>query len=249
MLDSSGDSGPPCGVPSVRARLHQTVRHHAGFEIPPDQCQHACVVDLRRQLAHQQVVVDPIEELLQIEVHHPALAARHILLRATQRLMGRTPRSKAVACVRKRRLEDRLQPLMQRLLDEAIHHRRNAERSHPALRLGDVYPAYRLRSIRPGQQAALDRGPVLLQVAFELGHGERIHARRTLVRHHPLIRKPQVAAIHYGFHQARYSSFRFRPRAGRQFRLGASSSRPRIPSGICCTRLITRISFCLHRLP
>ena len=73
---------------------------------------------------------------------------------------------------------------MQCLLDESIHHRRNAERAYPALRLRYVHPAHRLRVIRTRQQSALDRGPVLLQVSFEFGHGERIHARRTLVRHH-----------------------------------------------------------------
>jgi hypothetical protein len=33
-----------------------------------------CIADFPRHPRQQHVVVDPIEELLQIEVHHPALA-------------------------------------------------------------------------------------------------------------------------------------------------------------------------------
>ena len=94
------------------------------------------------------------------------------------------------------RLEDRWQHLMQRLLDQSIHHRRNAECAYPALRLRYVHPAYRLRLILARQQSGPDRRPVLLQVVFELGHREFIYSRRALVLDHPLIRELQVAAFH-----------------------------------------------------
>ena len=138
---------------------------------------------------------------------------------------------------------------MQRLLDEPVHHRRNAQCAHPALRLGNVHPAYRLRLIRPRQQFGPYRRPVSLQVLFELGHGELIDPRRPLVREHPLIRELQVAAFHYGFHQARCRHLRFRPRPGRHVRLGTSRSLDRIPSGLLRARLICPTSFRLHRLP
>ena len=50
MFDSSGDSGPPCGVPSVRGVDHP-VRHHPSFQIAADQPQHPLVADLASPLA------------------------------------------------------------------------------------------------------------------------------------------------------------------------------------------------------
>jgi hypothetical protein len=52
-FDSSGESGPPCGVPSSVGPLGH--------------------------LPYQEVVVDPIEELLQVDIHHPAPARGHVL--------------------------------------------------------------------------------------------------------------------------------------------------------------------------
>ncbi len=45
---------------------------------------------------HQPVVVDPIKELFQIQVHHPAVSFGDILLRLGYRLMRRALRTKAV---------------------------------------------------------------------------------------------------------------------------------------------------------
>jgi hypothetical protein len=44
-------------------------------------------------LAHQFVVIDSIEKLFQIEISHPAVALRNILLRLCQGLMRRPPRA------------------------------------------------------------------------------------------------------------------------------------------------------------
>ena len=193
-------------------------------------------------------MVDPVEELLEIDVHHPALAACHVLLRATQRLMRIPSRSKAVARVREGRLKDRLQHLMQRLLDQAIHHRRNAQRAHPALRLGNVHAAHRHRPVLARQQSGSNRRPVSFQMIFELRHSDCIDSRCAFVLDHPLIREHEVAAFHHGFHQTRCHHLRFGPHASRQVRLGANRSRHRIPFDVLCSRLISPISFRLHRL-
>ena len=93
MLDSSGESGPPCGVPSARAvttpRSSSRLPDSGGSASAP-------VSATARHPRHQHVVVNPVEELLQVDVHHPASSLRHILLRAWQhRLMrvrpGRKP--------------------------------------------------------------------------------------------------------------------------------------------------------------
>jgi hypothetical protein len=75
---------------------------------------------------------------------------------------------------------------MQRLLDQAIRKPRDAEGSHPALRLGNVHPAHWLGDVGPGQQFGLDRRPVLLEVGFELGNADAIDTGRAFVLHHPL---------------------------------------------------------------
>ena len=49
---------------------HHPVRHDAGLEVAADESQHPLVRDPSRQLPHQHVVVDPVEELLQVHVHH-----------------------------------------------------------------------------------------------------------------------------------------------------------------------------------
>jgi site-specific DNA recombinase len=64
----------------LRALLDQPVAHHPGFQEPADQLQHSCVADLPCHPCHQHIVIDPIEELLQIDVHHPALSLTDVTL-------------------------------------------------------------------------------------------------------------------------------------------------------------------------
>ena len=76
-LVSSGESGPPCGVPSAR-----------GDTTPPstipacksaDQKEHPLVLHPTRHARHEDVVVHAVEELLEIQVHHPAVTRRDVL--------------------------------------------------------------------------------------------------------------------------------------------------------------------------
>ena len=50
-----------------------------------------------RHAPHQEVVVDPVEELLQVNIHHPCVAGLHILLSLLHGLMGTAPGPKPVA--------------------------------------------------------------------------------------------------------------------------------------------------------
>lgn len=115
--------------------------------------------------------------------------------------------------------------------------------------LGDIHPAYRLGHVRPGQQLALDRGPVPLQVLLELGHTDAIDTGRALVAQHPLIRRHQIAALHHGFHQAAVPHLlRFRPQMARQFGLDTHDGTDRILSRLLRVRPATGAGLCLHRL-
>ena len=77
MLANSGLNGPPCGVPS--SRRTQTRLHHPGSEEPSDERQHPFVFDSPGYSRHQDVVLNPVEEFLQIQVHHDAPSLGYIL--------------------------------------------------------------------------------------------------------------------------------------------------------------------------
>src|SRR3984893_14933380 len=144
MFDNKGDNGPPCGVPSSTGLTNP-------FSITPAVRNVRISFSIRLSLTplgnlrHQSVVVDPIEELLQIQIHHPAIAFGDVLLRLFHRLMRRPPRTKPVAVFGKRPVPSALQNLHHRLLDKPIQHRRDAKLSHPSVRFRDLYPFYRLR--------------------------------------------------------------------------------------------------------
>ena len=149
-------------------RTHQPVFHHSGLQKRPDQLQQPLVANPFCDLCHQFVVIDPVEELLQIQIHHPAIACGDILLRRCHRLMRRASRPKPVAVIGKRPVPLALQHLHHRLLDESIQHRRDAKLSHPSVRLRDFHPPHRLRLIGPAQQLFPDGWPVLFQKLWQL---------------------------------------------------------------------------------
>src|SRR5258706_973248 len=76
---------------SLRSPFHawadQPVLHHPGIQECPDEFQQPLVLDTLGDLAHQFVVIDSIEEFFQVEINHPAVALRNILLRLSYRLM------------------------------------------------------------------------------------------------------------------------------------------------------------------
>ena len=67
-----------------------------------------------------------VEELLEVHIHHPPIARRHVLLRALHSVVRAPIRAKAKACVREGRIDQRLEHLEQSLLDEAVQHCRDA---------------------------------------------------------------------------------------------------------------------------
>src|SRR5580704_1421988 len=100
--------------------------------------------------------------------------------------MSRPSRPEPVAAFRERPVPLPLQNLHHRLLDESIQHRWDAKLSHPAVRIGDFHPPYRLRLVSPVQQLFPDGWPVLIQVILDSADGHSVNARTTLVGLHPL---------------------------------------------------------------
>src|ERR1017187_1003600 len=78
MFDRSGERGPlRC---PFSPRTHQPVLQHSHFQERSDQSEHSLVGHPPCDRRHQFVVVDPIKELLKIEVYHPAMALSNVLL-------------------------------------------------------------------------------------------------------------------------------------------------------------------------
>jgi site-specific DNA recombinase len=128
---------------ALRSRLHQPLAHHPSPQEPSDQLQHTSIAHLPGHPRHQHIVIDPIEELLQIDVYHPALSFADIALRLANRLVCSPARSEAEAPLREGGLKERLQHLVQRLLYQPIHQSRNAQCPHAARRLRDVHSPHR----------------------------------------------------------------------------------------------------------
>jgi hypothetical protein len=77
--------------------------------------------------------------------------------------------------------------LQNRLLNEAVHHGRNAELALSAARLGDFHPAHGLRLVAAVEQRGDQPFAVLPDPGEQLGGGHSIHPGRALVRFDPLI--------------------------------------------------------------
>ncbi|OAF08718.1 hypothetical protein AYJ54_13790 [Bradyrhizobium centrolobii] len=93
---------------------------------------------------------------------------------------------------------------MHRLLDQPVHHRRDAQLAHPSAGLGDFHPAHRLRPVAAFQQFFPDARPMLLQIRLQLLHGHPIDARGALVRHDPMVGRHHVISADDLLHQPHF---------------------------------------------
>ena len=92
---------------------------------------------------------------------------------------------------------------MQRLLNEPVQNRWNAEKTHPlAAGFGDFDPAYRRRFVPTAQQFFLDGGPVLPQIRHQGFDRHLINTRRSLVGQYPAVGRQHVVATDNQFHQS-----------------------------------------------
>src|SRR5215467_5527009 len=107
------------------------------------------VADPSRQTSHQNIVIDPVEELLQVQVHDKLPAAVGIRPRLFQRLMRAASRAETEAGIGKGGVQNRLQYLKDGLLYKPVHHARNAELTLASSRLRDFDSTYRLGLVRP----------------------------------------------------------------------------------------------------
>src|SRR5215471_8524777 len=213
---------------SLRSPLHagtdQPVLHHSGIQECADELQQPLIPDSFRNLIHQFVVIDSIEEFLQIELHDPAVACSDVLLRLRHCLMSRATRPEAVVAVGERRVPLPLQNLRHRLLDKSVQRGRNAELAHSSVRFGYFYPFHRLWFIGPTQQLFPYNQECRIVGEFIDGHA--IDPRATLVGLDSpdclLQVFPLTYRLHYSIRAGWVFGFILRPGRFRLFPVGFS---------------------------
>jgi site-specific DNA recombinase len=192
--------------PALRRALEafavNPVRKDARLQVAPDQPQHPLVRDPLGQPVHQDVVVDAVEELLQIHVHHHPMASLHVPLRRQHRLMRISPRPKTVAMCAEARVDEWLQHLQQRLLDQSVHHSRYPQLAHPTTRFRDVHPAHRIGPVAAFEHPSANVRPRALQILGRVLHRASVDAGTALVgfdalprRHHVLSGKRPLKQV------------------------------------------------------
>ena len=190
---------------------HHAISHDPGVQVGAHQPQHRRVRYPPAQPLHQDVVVHAIKELLQVHIHHHPAARLHVAAGLSHRVVRAPARAKAMAVVAEGRIDDRLQHLQQRLLDQPIQHRRDAQLALAPVRLGDHHPSHRLGPVSALQQHLAHFGPVGRQPEAGLLDVEPIHPGRALVGLHALPRPLQVLSCQ-GRLQQRASRCRRRSR-------------------------------------
>ncbi|GBE16126.1 hypothetical protein BMS3Abin14_02206 [bacterium BMS3Abin14] len=99
---------------------NQTTIHNSRLKVPADKSEDPPVFDPPSHPEHQNVMVHPIKELLQIHINHPTTTGSNILTGITHRMMSASARAESIARIRKVWIKDWLQNLMQSLLNETI---------------------------------------------------------------------------------------------------------------------------------
>ena len=176
-----------------RPRRRQPSFHHPRLQVPADQPKDTFVFNPARQPRHENVMVDPVEELLQIHVYDPAIPGGDMLPSPFDRVVGTTAQTEAKTVVRESHVVPGLQGLVEGLLNQSIEDRRNAQRPHPfSARLGDFHLPDGRRLIAAVEQCLPDRLPALAEHGHQFVDGHPVHAWRPLVAHHPLVRAEHV---------------------------------------------------------
>src|SRR5277367_51156 len=166
---------------ALRRRPRLLTFEDVGLQPASDQIEHPAIADLRLDPRHQTIVGDRVEIALQVGVHHEGVAFLDQPIDLPQRVMASASRTEAVAPLAEPHLENRFDHEPDRLLDDAILDRRNAQRPRPAIALRDVDPLDGLWSVRARPQRRRQLGQILVRPNLEPFDALPIHARRAFV--------------------------------------------------------------------
>ena len=167
-----------CAFPPFQ---NQATVHEPGLQIAANQLEYCLVADPLAQPVHQDVVIHPVKELLQVHIDHHPVAVLHMALRLQHCVMRSPSRTKAVAVPGECRVDQRLQNLQHGLLDQPVGHGGYPQFTHPAACLGYLYPAYRLGPVAACAQRFLYLRPGRLQVFRCSLHRQSVHPRASSV--------------------------------------------------------------------
>jgi hypothetical protein len=127
------------------------------------------------------LVVDPVEELRQINVHQPNVASRQIPPDIGQGRLRASPGTEAMAAFMKPGIEDRLQNLVHGLLNPPVHDIRNSKPPLAATSFGYPNPADVSRDVGFLQQGSAKTGKEGPSMPDHFSHRFAIHSGRTFV--------------------------------------------------------------------
>jgi site-specific DNA recombinase len=167
---TEGDSRPSCPLrwgrqgrslrcPFLRSHDHP-VSQDSGFQVFPDQLQDLLVLHPTGHSRHERVVVHAVKELVQVEVHSPAVSILNSPTANSHGLMGRASWTETERRPGEMGVEYGHQGLRDRLLDEPVQHTWNSKHPFPAVRLRDGHPTNRSGLISSRVEFGPYRGPV-----------------------------------------------------------------------------------------
>src|ERR1700686_1074067 len=199
-FESKGESGPPCGVPSLLSSKSPPSSTPAA-RYPGRRRKTPPIRNPLRHCGEQPVMINPVEKFGQVNVNDKPVAVDDVGLRLHHRLVSGAARAEPVAMLGECWVPSRLEPLQDRLLDHAIDHGGNAEVARSAGRFRDSPPTHRLRLVAPLEQLFFDLWPARVEDARQLLDGNAVNARRPLVAHHCTQRRFYVVWITDRLHQ------------------------------------------------
>jgi hypothetical protein len=166
---------------SHRCRFGVLTNTDARFEIAVDEPQQIKVRTTVFEPHHQPVVIDPVEECLQVHVHHPTPALSDARLYMSNRLMGGMPRAKSVAVAVKAGFPLRTDHLRNGLLDEAVQHRGYSQATSLPVRFRDLHAPHSPWPVAARQQLGANGWPVAAEIVWQVINRHAVDARRAFV--------------------------------------------------------------------
>ena len=172
----SGSNYPALRSPAL-ARKEPPFPIASCLEHRPNQAQHPAI---RYSLGYQRekfLMIHGPEKVSQIRIHDPLPSALDLLPNLAHGILRRSPSPISEVGVIEHRLEDRLQPVEQRLLAYPVVNRRDSQRAKLARLAGlrDLYLPHRLRLIDILRQFALQPIQLLIQLRGESCQALPIH--------------------------------------------------------------------------
>ena len=180
MFASSGDSGPPCIVPSIDG-CSSVSTMTPGAQVSPDQGQQTFVADLSGHPRDQDVMLDAVEEFRQVHIDAMTVSGADVGLYLLGCSVGGAAWSKAEARFRESGIEDRREDLQDGLLHQAIDHVGYAEMSLGAIRFGNRLPPGRTRLASSFQELSAHFRPLGPERGLESVQGDPVGARGSAV--------------------------------------------------------------------